>query len=338
MADTLNWGILGNATIARTCVIPAISKSRNAAIHALGTRNPEGAEKLAADYTIGHVYDTYDAVVNDPDVDAVYIPLPNHLHHPWTLKALRAGKHVLCEKPLACNAAQAREMAAVSRETGCQLMEALMYRFHPRMRQIKNIIEKGQIGVLRLVRSSFCFHIDDEVLESAGNYRLAPQQGGGCLLDVGCYSVSLACWLFDRAPDSVQACALYHPGGCDTHLTGSLMFSPDGLATLEASFVSALQQTFTASGTQGAIDLPHNAFIPWENDAVFRVRGKDEETGQEHIIPGVDEYQLMVEHFADAVRTGSACELSLNESIRTMMVLDALATSAQTGTAVALHN
>ena len=92
MADTLNWGILGNATIARTCVIPAISKSRNAAIHALGTRNPEGAEKLAADYTIGHVYDTYDAVVNDPDVDAVYIPLPNHLHHPWTLKALRAGK------------------------------------------------------------------------------------------------------------------------------------------------------------------------------------------------------------------------------------------------------
>ena len=215
MADTLNWGILGNATIARTCVIPAISKSRNAALHALGTRNPEGAEKLAADYAIGHVYDTYDAVVNDPDVDAVYIPLPNHLHHPWTLKALRAGKHVLCEKPLACNAAQAREMAAVSRETGCQLMEALMYRFHPRMRQIKKIIESGQIGPLRLVRSSFCFHIDDEVLESAGNYRLAPQQGGGCLLDVGCYSVSLACWLFDRAPGSVQARALYHPGGCD---------------------------------------------------------------------------------------------------------------------------
>jgi predicted dehydrogenase len=338
MAEKLRWGILGNAAIARICVIPAIAKSRNGVIYALGTRNPAGARKLATEHNIGHVYDTLDAVVGDPDVEAVYIPLPNHLHLPWTIKALRAGKHVLCEKPLACNADQAREMAAVSRETGCLLMEALMYRFHPRTRQIKRIIESGQIGQLRLVRSSFCSHMDDGVLESGENYRLAPDQGGGCLLDVGCYSISLACWLFNRAPESVQAQALYHPAGCDIHLTGSLMFSPDGLAALEASFISALQQTFTASGSEGVIELPHDAFIPWEHDAVFWLRGKDEETGQEHIVPGADEYQLMVEHFGDAVLNKTTCELNLDASIQTMTILDALAESAKTGTAVTLNS
>ena len=132
MTDRIRWGILGNATIARKCVIGAIQKSRNGLVHALGTRSPADAAEVAAEYGIGNVYDGYDAVLADPAVDAVYVPLPNHMHLPWTLKALSAGKHVLCEKPLACNVGEARVMAARAKETGLLLMEGFMYRFQPR--------------------------------------------------------------------------------------------------------------------------------------------------------------------------------------------------------------
>ena len=146
MTDRIRWGVLGNATIARKCVIGAIQKSRNGSVHALGTRSPADAAEVAAENGIGNVYDGYDAVLADPAVDAVYVPLPNHMHLPWTLKALSAGKHVLCEKPLACNAEEAREMAARAKETGLLLMEAFMYRFHPRSRRIKQKIDQGVIG------------------------------------------------------------------------------------------------------------------------------------------------------------------------------------------------
>lgn len=337
MPEAIQWGVLGNATIARMCVMPAIKKSRNGNVHALGTRSPEKAEKVAVENDIRHVYDSYDAVLRDPEVDAVYIALPNHLHHPWTLEALRAGKHVLCEKPLACNEAQAQEMALAAEANGRQLMEAFMYRFHPRVQTIKGIIDDGQIGPLRLVRSAFCFHVDNDVLESAGNARLNPECGGGCLLDVGCYSVSLARWLFGCEPVRVQAQALYHPGGSDIHMAGSLMFPAGGLATIEASFISALQQTFSAVGAEGAVELPHDAYIPWERDAVFFMRGRDEASGREHRIAGDDEYRLMAEHFADTVLGLTACAFTPEDSVRNMRVLDALAQSAKTGTCVSVH-
>src|SRR5210317_235403 len=132
MTDRIRWGILGNATIARKCVIGAIQKSRNGRVHALATRSPADAAEVVAKYGIKTVYDSYGDVLADPAVDAVYIPLPNHMHLSWTLKALSAGKHVLCENPLACTAGEACAMAARAKETGLLLMEAFMYRFHPR--------------------------------------------------------------------------------------------------------------------------------------------------------------------------------------------------------------
>ncbi len=136
MAEPIRWGVLGNATIARKCVLPAIVRSYNGRLHVLGTRRPDEAEKLACRHDIAKVVEGYEAVLKDPDVHAVYIPLPNHLHLPWALKAMEAGKHVLCEKPLACSARQAVEMADAARQSDQVLMEALMYRFHPRSRQI----------------------------------------------------------------------------------------------------------------------------------------------------------------------------------------------------------
>jgi predicted dehydrogenase len=331
MADRIKWGVLGNANIARLCVIPAIQKSTNSTVHALATRSPDAAGQLAAENKIPHVYDSYDKLLSDPEIQIVYIPLPNHLHHPWTLKTLKAGKHVLCEKPLACNADQARQMVDTARQSGLMLMEAFMYRFHPRSQRIKEMVDGGTIGIPRLLRSAFCYHMDERSLSAGEGARLKPEMGGGALLDVGCYGVSVARWLFGTEPSQVQGQAIYHPGGVDIHFVGSLRFADKGLATLEASFISALQQTFAVVGSTAAIELPHNAFIPWEEDAAFVVRATDQAQGTEHVIPGADEYRLMVEHFAEAVLGRAPLACAPDDSILNMKVIDALAQAAQSG-------
>jgi len=336
MADRIKWGVLGNALIARKCVIPAIQKSRNGRIQALATRSPATADEVAQKNRIGQVYDSYDALIADPAIDAVYIPLPNHLHHPWTLKALTAGKHVLCEKPLACSARDARAMADQAAACGKLLMEAFMYRFHPRSRRIKQIVDGGGIGSPSLIRSAFCFHMDEAILKSGANIRLKPGTGGGALMDVGCYGVSVARWFMAAEPTRVQAQAVYHPAGVDVHLVGTLGFADEKLAVIEASFISALQQTYTIVGRNGAIELPHNAFVPWENDAVYTQRTRDEEDGETHRVEGADEYQLMVEHFADAVLKKTDLFYSPDDSIANMRVLDALSEAARTGNTVSL--
>ncbi len=336
MAEWIKWGVMGNAEIARVCVIPAMQKSRNGMVHAFASRSPEQATEVAKKNDIERLYDGYDKLLTDPEIDAVYIPLPNHLHHPWTLKALQAGKHVLCEKPLSCDAREAQEMADAAADAGLVLMEGLMYRFHPRSQRIKEMVAEGTIGNVCLVRFAFCYPMDQELLSSGNNPRLKPEMGGGALLDVGCYGASVARWLLDAEPTQLQAQAVYHAGGVDVHLVGSLRFPDSGLATLEASFISALQQTYTVVGSEGAVELPHDAFIPWEKDTVFTMRKKDQEVGQEHVTPGADEYQLMVEHFADVVLRKTEPAISLRESVCNMRVLDALAEAARTGKTVKL--
>jgi predicted dehydrogenase len=242
----------------------------------------------------------------------------------------------LCEKPLACNVGEAREMAARAKDTGLLLMEAFMYRFHPRSRRIKQKIDQGVVGKPCLIRSAFCYHMDDEIFQSGGNARLKSDMGGGALLDVGCYSVSVTRWLFGAEPTAVQAQAVYHPAGVDIHLVGSLRFEDNQLAVLEASFISALQQTYTVVGSDGAIDLPHDAFIPWEKDAVYTLRKTDDEVGAEQVIQGADEYQLMVEHFSDAVLGRTELDVTPDDSIANMRVLDALSKAAKTGKTVYL--
>jgi xylose dehydrogenase (NAD/NADP) len=336
MPDRIRWGVLGNATVARRCVIPAIQKSRNGRLHALATRRPADAYLVAGENHIEQIYDRYEALLDDPLIDAVYIPLPNHLHLPWTLKALSAGKHVLCEKPIACNAEEAQEMANAVARGNLLLMEAFMYRFHPRSRQIKQLVSEGRIGEPCLVRSAFCFHMAEEIFAAGDNVRLKKEMGGGALLDVGCYSVSIARWMMGAEPTRVQAQAIYHDTGVDVHVVGTLQFPGGGLATLEASFISALQQTFSIVGTGGAIDLPHDAFIPWQNDAEYILRGRDQETGSKQVVPGADEYQLMVEHFSDAVLGKSTLNFLFEDSVANMKVLDALAQAALSGDTVKL--
>lgn len=337
MPDGVRWGVLGNATIARKCVLPALQKSKNGTVRSLGTRNPAAAKALAGQHTIAAITDGYDAVLADPAIDAVYIPLPNHLHCDWTLKALAAGKHVLCEKPLACSAAEARRMADAADKAGRLLMEACMYRFHPRTQRIKKIADDGAIGELRLVHTSFCFSMEAEALADRGNPRLRPDTGGGALLDVGCYGVSAARYFFGCEPEAVQARAIYNAAGADLLCTGTLQFPGGRLATVTAGFTAGLQQTYSIVGTRGSIELPHDAFIPWEHDAVYTLRGEKDETGAQHSIAGADEYRLMVEHFADAVLGRVPLAFLPQDSIGTMLALDGLARAARSGRAVRLQ-
>lgn len=336
MTDQIKWGVLGNATIARKCVIPAIQKSGSGRVAALATRSPEDAEETARKFDIPRVYEGYGALLADAAIDAVYIPLPNHLHMPWTLKSLAAGKHVLCEKPLALNADEAKKMAAAAEDADRLLMEALMYRFHPRSQKIKQMVTDGEIGVPRIVRAAFCFHIDRKILDSGSNIRLKPDQGGGSLLDTGCYCVSVARWFLGAEPTRVQAQAIYHPGGVDCQLVASINFADNALATIETSFISGLQQTYTVVGSEAAIELPHDAFIPWEKDTTYTVRKQSEEIGKEYTIAGADEYQLMVDHFARAAIKRSKPPHSPGDSIQNMRVLDALARAAKTGKQIEL--
>ncbi len=334
MTDPVVWGILGTATIARKCVIPALQASATCVVRVLGSRDPGDASALCNAHGIDEVVEGYEAVVNDPKVEAIYIPLPNHLHREWSLKALAAGKHVLCEKPLALNAREAREMADAAQDADRLLMEGFMYRFHPRSRRLHRMVIGGEIGSLRLVRAAFCYSMEPAVIKAGNNFRLRRETGGGALMDVGCYGVSTARWYFGREPVAVQAQADYQVNGVDLHLVGSLKFDGGGLAVVEASFISALQQTYTLVGRQAAIELPHDAYIPWDKDTHYFIRGADEENGQRMPVQGADEYRLMVEHVADAIRGRAALAYPPEESVRNMQVLDALARAAATGETV----
>ena len=331
MTDPVTWGILGTATIARKCVIPALQTSTKCVVRVIGSRDPDTADGLRSKHGIDKVVEGYERVISDPEVDAIYIPLPNHLHREWSLKALAAGKHVLCEKPLALNAIEAREMAAAAQDAGRLLMEGFMYRFHPRSRRLLRMVNEGGIGSLKLVRAAFCYPMESAVIEAGDNFRLRKETGGGALMDVGCYGVSTARWYFGREPVAVQAQADYHANGVDMHLVGSLRFEGGGLAVVEASFITALQQTYTLIGQRAAVELPHDAYIPWDRDTVYSIRASNQQEGERIPVQGADEYRLMVEHFSDAIREKAALAYSPHESVHNMQVLDALAEAARTG-------
>lgn len=322
-AQVVRWGILGTARIARIEVIPAIQQSRNGAVAAIASRDAVRAAVVAQVYGIPRIYGSYAELLDDPAVDAVYIALPNHLHAEWTMRALQAGKHVLCEKPLAMHAEQSRAMVAVAREHGRHLMEAFMYRFHPRMQQIAGLVQQGALGHLLIARIAFTLRsLPPE------DFRLDPAMGGGALLDVGGYGVNLARWLFGSEPESVYAYAVYGETGIDLTTVGVLRFPGGRIATLEASFATAHQQAVSLIGTSGTIELPHDTFAPGGDAVQYMWRGATERVGEQVMVPAANQYQLMAEHFADAVLGNGELAYPPEDSICTMRVLDALARAA----------
>lgn len=322
MSRVLRWGVLSTANIGRAAVIPAIKASGNGRLVAVASRNAERAEAFASKNGIPEAYGTYEEMLEDPELDALYIPLPNSGHCEWTVKALAAGKHVLCEKPLALNAAECREMGEAADRHGVVLMEAFMYRFHPRTERVIQMVRDGVIGPLRSIRASFSFR-----LRTRENIRLDPDLGGGALMDVGCYCVNVIRTLVGTEPVEVQAFANWGDTGVDEEMVGTLRFADGLLAQFDCALTLERREQYQVAGPDGHLDIA-SAFLPGaERTAIAEHRGRDGVT--EHPIGGADEYQLMVEHFADSVLHGTPVRYSPEEASANMRVIEALYRSAR---------
>ena len=286
--------MLGAAGIAIDSVLPAIAASHNGRVAAIASRDPGRAKHLADRYAGAKAQHSYEALLADPDVDAVYIPLVNNLHKEWTLRAVAAGKHVLCEKPLAMNAAEAEEMAVVAKSAGKHLMEAFMYRFHPRTQRFVDALKDPMY-----VQASFGFTVRD-----ASDFRLQASLGGGALLDVGCYGVNVARWILGE-PSSVLAQSRMQ-GGVDMTTSALLQFPGGHTAAVWASFESPEEQSLTVVARDDVrrLDRPFSS------------------------LEEVDEYQVMVESFADSILLDRPVAIPPSESVANMKVLDRIKEAA----------
>ena len=251
---TLQWGILGCARISRTGLIPGIRASTTGRLVAIASRDRAKADAWSAEFAIPRAFGSYDDLIASPEVQAVYIPLPNELHRPWALAAAEAGKHVLCEKPLALDASEAQAIASHCHAHGVILMEAFMWRHQPRTAELRRLIADGAIGELRLIRASFSFLIEP------GDWRHDPARGGGSLWDVGCYGVNAARLFADAEPEAVSALAHFGPTRVDLSLSASIRFPSGVLGQVDCSFEQPLRCALELVGSTGAIEVPE-AFI-----------------------------------------------------------------------------
>jgi len=325
----IRWGVLGAAKIAKARTIPALQSSARSQVVAIASRDLGTAQAAAAECGIPRAHGSYDALLADKDVDAVYIPLPNHLHVPWTTRAARAGKHVLCEKPIALTASEARELLHVRDETGVQIVEAFMVRSHPRWHAAKHVVESGRIGSLRTIAAHFSY-----ARKGGENIRSKVEWGGGAILDIGCYPVMMSRWMFGCEPLEVM-CTIDRDAefGIDALASAILRF-PTGLATFTCSGELALRQSMQLMGTTGFIDIPV-PFNPSETLPTELVLddGRDlAGSGAQRIaFSVVNQFAAQGDAFADAVEGRAGVAVTLEDSIANMAVLDALFRSGASG-------
>ncbi len=253
--DRLRWGILGTGNIAGQFAT-GVAASQRGVMTAVASRQLSSAIPFARIHAIAAAYGTYDELLNDPAINAVYISLPNSMHFEWTIKALRAGKHVLCEKPIAVTVAEAEEMFDVSRRQGRALVEAFMYRSHPQTLAVMQAVRSGVIGELKLIRTSFCFR----TTRIAGNIRFDPQLAGGGLMDVGCYCINFSRCFAGDEPTSVSVSARLHTSGVDDLAVGTMTFPNGILASFTCGMTTQADNTACLCGDEGFIEIP----VPWK--------------------------------------------------------------------------
>jgi xylose dehydrogenase (NAD/NADP) len=317
----LRFGILGAARIAHNQFLPGVLASHRATVAAIASRDRERAAAVAADFNIPRVHTSYQELLEDPNVDAVYVPLPNSLHEEWTVAAARAGKHVLCEKPLSSHASGAQRMADACHSVGVVLMEAFMWRHHPQHHRVREILRSGAIGDPNFVRSSFTF------LVSPPNVRLRHDLEGGSLMDVGCYGVNAARWLFESEPDRAIGVESLDPvHNVDIAFAGVLHFSDNRLAAFESSFARPTRNTYTVEGPKGSLHI-ERAFRPDADPAriVLQRPGMSDVIEE---IPPANQFGLEVDHFVDSVEAGHLLPPA-EDGVAQAKVIEALYASAR---------
>ena len=324
----VRWGILSTARIAAERLIPAFHESEIASLVAVASRDYERGKEFASKHQIPQTYGSYDELLADSSIDAVYIPLPNHLHRKWAIRAMDAGKHVLCEKPLSKSAADGIAMFAASKENNVLLMEGFMYRFHPQTRRVRELLAQGIIGRPRLIRvaHSFPLILDDR----DEDFRWKEEAGGGSLADVGVYCVDTARHLFSADPVKVFAQSTYHPEhSAEAETRAILTFPDDRVAVFDSSFLLTGRREYEIVGDKGRITA-FDTYNPGRGvDVRIEVVTMGNKTVEE--IAAENEYRLEVDHFSTCILNNEAPAISREDSISNLRTLDALRESAHRG-------
>lgn len=309
----VKWGVLGYARIARTSVIPAITNAANSQFYAIASRDPAKLIQCQAEFPCQKTYQDYEMLLDDPEVDAIYIPLPNGLHSEWTKKAARKGKHILCEKPLALNREETLSMILECEKNNVYLMEAFMYRYTDRTRKVQAVLQSNVLGEIKYINSSFRF-----LLDRPQDVRWDPTQGGGSLYDVGCYPINFVGMITGSAPVAIQAdCVLQN--GVDTILSAILKYENDIIATINCGFNAFFRTYSEIIGTKGVLEIPDTFSGEAGTITLTTAIGKE-------VIPveSSDRYRLEIEDFATAIVERRKPMFSLEETIRNMQIIDQL--------------
>jgi len=325
------FGILSTAHFALTRMIPSMQAGRDISVVAIASRDGERAAQAARALGVPKSYDSYEALLADPDIDAVYNPLPNHLHVPWSERAAAAGKHVLCEKPIALDAAQARALLAARDRYRVLICEAAMVRVQPRWLAVRDLLGQKAIGELRAFVGTFGYR-----LGSRDNVRYDPAMGGGVLLYTGFYPVTMSRFCFDAEPTTVMARAQRDPDRGVDRLTSAILEFPQGHAVLTVGMETFPVQRAQLIGTGGHIEMINPWNPPGNSPSEIVVNTSsslEEPTPRRVSFDSVDQYTLLAEHFARAAKTGGFGPVPLEDSIKNMAVLDALLRSAASGRA-----
>ena len=329
MSDKVRWGVLGVAGIAVRKVIPAMQQGEWSEVVAIASRDRHKAEDAAAKLGISRAYGSYEEVLRDRDVEAIFNPLPNHLHVPWTLKAIEAGKHVLCEKPLSMNAEEARTLLATRDRAGVKVGEAFMVRTHPQWLHTREIVQSGRIGALRSIAGFFSYFNRDPA-----NIRNVAEWGGGGLLDIGCYPITTSRFIFGEEPSQVMGLIERDPEMKVDRLASALLDFPSGHSIFTCSTQLVPYQRMQFLGTKGRIEIeiPFNA--PRERPCrIFIDDGRDILGGgiSEEKFPICDQYTIQGDAFSRAIREGGEVPVSVEDAIKNMSVIDAVFRSAESG-------
>lgn len=330
MAIKLRWGVLGVAGIAVKKVIPAMQRGERTTIAAIASRSLAKAQEAAAKLGIAQAYGSYEELLADPSIDAIYNPLPNHLHVPWTVKAAEAGKHVLCEKPIALSAAEAATLVAVRDRTGVKIGEAFMVRTHPQWVRVQELVRSGAIGELRSILTAFSYYNVDP-----NNIRNMADIGGGAVMDIGCYPINISRFLFEREPLRASATIDRDPVMRTDRLTSALLdFSP-GQAAFTCSTQMVPFQRVQVLGTRGRIEIEIPVNAPPDTPTRIFIDDGSELAGRNartEVFPVCDQYTIQGDVFSQAVQENLPVPVPLEDAVANMAAIDAVLAAGDSGT------
>jgi predicted dehydrogenase len=329
MVNRIRWGILGAAKIAVTKVIPAMQAGTYSEIVAIASRDLEKARRTARDLDIPKFYGSYEELLADAEIDAIYNPLPNNLHVPWTIKAAEAGKHVLCEKPIASTTEEARKLIETRDRAGVKIQEAFMVRSHPQWLAVRDLIEKNRVGKLQAINGFFSYFNDD-----AANIRNNLETGGGALLDIGCYCINISRFIFGEEPRKVSALIRRDAESNVDKLTSAILDFPSCQSTFTCGTQLVPYQRMQFFGTKGRVEVEIPFNIPFDQptkifvDEAGDLFGANVETIE---VPAVNQYTIQGDLFSRAILENSEQVIALEDSAKNMSVIEAVFRAAESG-------